>query len=68
MGYPEEGPSNEFGTINWDVNGDAYVVVDGVRRYDLVVEKKTSESGWTTYEGNCCPLCGSITCRGGCFK
>lgn len=25
-------------------------------------------SGFTTYSGECCELCGKVSCRGGCFK
>lgn len=68
MGYPEEGLDEGYGPVHFDEFGSKYVVINGQRNYDLVRGEKNKSSGFTTYEGNCCGLCGSPTCRGSCFK
>jgi len=60
--------TDRFGD-EWVVDKDGKdVIVDGQR---IPPPRKTSKPGeFTTYDtsGGRCGLCGSLTCRGGCFK
>ena len=55
---------NGDGPFVTDSNGE-FVLVEGDR---IRAPVKVKVRGFTTYEGDCCTLCGRLTCRGGCFK
>ncbi len=56
--------------VREDDNGEYEVDSSGNRRIPLQTKRKTVSSGFTTYDDSRghCPLCGSLTCRGGCFR
>jgi hypothetical protein len=57
--------------VHHDADGRAYVLDEaGNRRPPMRSQRIETASGFTVYddsEGHC-GLCGSLTCRGGCFK
>lgn len=64
MGYPE---GEE---IHFDENGEEYVLDEnGNKAIPKQTTKIKNSSGFTTYDSPYhCSLCGSLYCRGGCFK
>jgi hypothetical protein len=63
---------NKYGEIiHHDEYGKEYVLDEaGNKRPPIHTSNSTQSGGFTTYdssEGHC-GLCGSLTCRGGCFK
>jgi len=64
--------TNRYGEIVYhDEGGKPYVLDEaGNKRPPMHAEPIKSNSGFTTYDSSQghCELCGSLTCRGGCFK
>jgi len=53
-----------------DETGEWEVDADGIRRIPMQTHHTTTSSGFTTYDSSNghCLLCGSLACRGTCFK
>lgn len=63
--------SNTDEVIRHDEDGKPYVLDEnGNKRPPLRSAKEPSSSGFTTYDTSQghCGLCGSISCRGSCFR